>query len=103
MKKVFGVLFVILMLAGISQITPALTMNSVDKSDLEYPELKWKFIIAIGRIDICFQEKVIDGFVLFGYTAGEIITLEEIYIEFELFPILLSNGLFFTSCFYKEA
>ena len=63
--------------------------------------IKWKLLLVIGWIDICFEENIISGFVLIGYNAGDILTVESININFEGLPLFINKGLFFSCCLYK--
>jgi hypothetical protein len=102
MKKICGVfgiavLFMIPILA-----TPTLALR-VEENDADDLEINWKMLIVIGRITVCFEDKVISGFALIGYTDGETLIMERINIEFAGIPIFINNGLLFSFCFYKPA
>lgn len=100
MKKLFVIFGIVIILVGSIFVTTALGSNI--EEDFEEINLKWKAFIAIGRIDICFDEKIMDGLVIIGYNAGETLIFEQVYIEFDGIPILFSNGLLFTFCLYKS-
>lgn len=99
MKKIFGVFGIVLIFMITALVSPTIGMG-VEEEDLE---IKWKILIGIGRINICLKEKVINGFILIGYTAGETLKSENINIKFEGLPLFIYNGLFFAHCYYKPA
>ena len=101
-KKIVGIFGILLILMIATFFTPAIGLG-VDQKGFENLESKWEILIVIGRINICFEEKVISGFALIGYTAGETLTFENINIEYEGLPLFVNNGLFFSFCFYKPA
>ena len=103
MKKTIGIIGIICMFLSISLITPAMQIDNNEGTDQSQQLFNWKIIIALGRINVCFEENVIDGIVLIGYIAGEVTTLVPISIEFEGRPIIFSNGLLFTCILYKTA
>ena len=79
------------------------TTIMAQENETEEFETNWKVIIAIGRINVCFEDKIISGFAIIGYTAGEILVLERINIKFDGIPLFINNGLMFSFCFYKSA
>ena len=101
MKKIFVTIAIVLMLICLSQVTTAIGIEN--ENELEEFELKWKMLIAIGIINVSLEEKAINGFALIGYTAGEILMFEQISIQFEGIPIVVTHSLFYTYCLYKPA
>ena len=99
MKKIFGVFGIVSIILITALVPPTIGMG-VEEEDLG---IKWKILICIGNIDICLQDKVISGFVLIGYTAGETLKSENIFIKYEGLPLFIFNGLFFAHCYYKPA
>ena len=100
MKKLLGVVGMIFFLMIPVIVTPVLG-TPIEDDNLNDVEIKWKLLFAIGRINYCFEDKIISGFVLIGYNAGEMLTFEIININYEGLPMIINNGLFFTFCFYK--
>ena len=102
MKKIVGVVGIALFLMIPVVVTPVVG-TTIEEDNFNDVEIKWKLLLVIGRINVCFDESVISGFALVGYTAGEILVVERININFEGIPLFINNGLFFSFCFYKPA
>jgi hypothetical protein len=98
MKKIGIIAIVTIMLIPLVS-TPTLS-SEIEENELDF---RWKVLVVIGRINVCFDEKTISGFALVGYTAGETLVLERIDIQFDGIPLFINNGLLFSFCFYKSA
>lgn len=102
MKKIIGVSGILLVILIPVIANPILAVNMVDH-DADELELRWKLLIAIGRVNISFDDKVLYGFVLVGYTNGETLIFESINIPFDGIPLFINNGLLFSFLLYKPA
>ena len=103
MKKVLGAITIVLMLISISQICPAMEAEIEEENIVEDDLLDLKLFAAIGIVNINKQSDVIRGFVLVGYNAGEIISLEMVNIPFTGNPFVITKSIFATVCFYQPA
>ena len=92
MKKLLGVLGIVLILIGSIFIIPVVGMGFEEES-VDDLRIRWKILLVIGRVKVCFEDKIISGFVLIGYTAGEIITFDSINIKYDGIPLIYNNGL----------
>jgi hypothetical protein len=102
LKKIFGYFGIILILIFSIFAISAVGME-VEEENFNDLEIKWKILLVIGRVNICFDDKIISGFALIGYVAGEILTFEDLNIKYEGIPLIYNNGLFSTFLLYKPA
>lgn len=82
-------------------VTPVVG-TTIEEDNFNDVEIKWKLLLAIGKINYCFEDEIISGFVLIGYNAGEMLTFKRINSDYEGLPLIINNGLFFTFCYYKS-
>jgi len=102
MKKIIGLSGILLVLLIPVIANPILAVN-LEEYNADDLELRWKLLIAIGRVNISFDDKILYGFVLVGYTNGETLIFESINIPFDGIPLFINNGLFFSFLLYKPA
>lgn len=96
MKRTYGIFGIVLILIISALASPCIGLEIDDQESL-----KWKILIVIGIIDVCFDEKVISGFGFIGYNARDLIILERINIQFEGIAIVVTHTLFYTFCIYN--
>ena len=97
-KKNFIIATIVIFL--IPLVSTRTLSSSIEENELDF---NWKILLVVGRINICFEEKIISGFALVGYTAGKTMVFERINIPFEGIPLFINNGLLFSFCFYNAA
>ncbi len=98
MKKIFGIIGIVLILMGSIFVPPVLGIST--EEDLEI-DLKILAVIG-GTINVCNDENELYGFATIGYTNGEILTFERYTIKIEGFPFFIHKGLPFSLCIYRS-
>ena len=82
MKKLIGVLGIVLILVGSIFVMPVIG-NEIEEENSKDLGIRWKILYVIGRVIYNLEAKLIHGYAIIGYVGGEIITFGNIYIEYE--------------------
>ena len=101
MKKIVKIITILTLIICISQTLPALELET-EESVENNETIQLKIFFAIGLIDVEFDDDTINGFVIIGYSAGEIILLKRVNIEVEGNLFVITHGLFTTLVLYRS-
>ncbi len=99
MKKIFGIIGVVMILFVTFLVAPSLA-NGIDQ-DSEILDLKILLVIG-GTLKVCTDEKELYGFGLIVYNDGETNFLESYSIYYKGFP-LIHKSLLIAFCVYIPA
>ena len=100
MKRIIGIIGMVIILFGTFLVTPSLAMSCEEVT--EGFEIRFLLVIG-GRININFEEKRLNGFGLIVYTDGEVNYFEDFSIYYKGIPIFVTSTMFISHCFYIPA